>query len=93
VGLSGSWRDVAGAGRRKEDMLLLLEEYKRLAKLFQGAMKGMKLPKNMKAADLNRKMGNMDMSQISRMLPPQMLKQMGGVSGLQGLMKQFEGKM
>jgi len=86
-------RIARGAGRRKEDMLLLLEEYKRLAKLFQGAMKGMKLPKNMKAADLNRKMGNMDMSQISRMLPPQMLKQMGGVSGLQGLMKQFEGKM
>eukprot|EP00193_Tetraselmis_chui_P005692 CAMPEP_0177761824 /NCGR_PEP_ID=MMETSP0491_2-20121128/6014_1 /TAXON_ID=63592 /ORGANISM="Tetraselmis chuii, Strain PLY429" /LENGTH=463 /DNA_ID=CAMNT_0019277831 /DNA_START=311 /DNA_END=1698 /DNA_ORIENTATION=- len=59
-------RIARGAGRRKEDMLLLLEEYKRLAKLFQGAMKGMKLPKNMKAADLNRKMGNMDMSQISR---------------------------
>mmetsp|Transcript_10253 Transcript_10253/g.26286 ORF Transcript_10253/g.26286 Transcript_10253/m.26286 type:complete len:494 (-) Transcript_10253:157-1638(-) len=86
-------RIARGAGRRREDMLQLLEEYKRLAKLFQGAMKGLKLPKNMKASDMNRKMNNMDMSQISRMLPPGMLKQMGGVGGLQGLMKQFEGKM
>ena len=87
-----SWRHP-GAGRRKEDMLQLLEEYKRLAKLFQSAMKGMKIPKNMKGKDAAKAMNNMDLNQVGRMLPPGMLQQMGGVGALQNLMKQFEGKM
>jgi signal recognition particle subunit SRP54 len=39
-------------------------------------------PRNMK--------GNIE--QMSRMLPPQMLKMMGGTQALQSLMKQMEGK-
>jgi len=85
-------RIARGAGRRREDMLELLEEYKRLAKLFQGAMKGMKLPKNLKGADMGKHMNSKNIQQMSRMLPPQMLKQMGGVGALQNLMKQMESK-
>lgn len=33
-----------------------------------------------------------NMAQMSRMLPPHMLKMMGGAGGLQNLMKQMEGK-
>mmetsp|Transcript_23933 Transcript_23933/g.66437 ORF Transcript_23933/g.66437 Transcript_23933/m.66437 type:complete len:492 (+) Transcript_23933:377-1852(+) len=86
-------RIARGAGRQKEDMLQLLEEYKRLAKLFAGAMKGVKIPKNMKSMNPDMLGKNMNMQQVSRMLPPEMLKRMGGVGALQNLMKQMEGKM
>jgi signal recognition particle subunit SRP54 len=33
-----------------------------------------------------------NLSQMASALPPDMLKQIGGMGGLQGLMKQFEGK-
>ena len=82
----------AGAGRRKPDILELLEEYKRLAKLFQNAMKGMRIPKNLKGADMGKAMGKMDINQMSRMLPPGILKQMGGVGALQNLVKQLDGR-
>ena len=74
-------------------MLILLDEYSRLAKLFQGAMKGVKIPKNLKGKDAAKAMEKMDINQMSRMLPPGMLQKMGGVSALQNLMKQMEGKM
>jgi signal recognition particle subunit SRP54 len=86
-------RWARGSGSRPEDVLGLLEEYKRLAKVFSTAMKNMKLPKNLKNMGSGR--GNMqqDIAQMSRMLPPQMLKMMGGPAALQGLLKQMEGKM
>ena len=171
-------RWARGSGSSVQDVLHLLEEYKRLAKVFTSewggrcvwwagdgarwggfvlgahvcvccgspcalspdyqccllcaaaaAMKGMKLPKNMKG-DMGR--GNMqvwgsgwgpgarnctvlgagpvqplpprpllppticpsqqNIAQMSRMLPPHMLKMMGGPTAIQSLMKQMEGK-
>ena len=35
---------------------------------------------------------NLNVQQMARALPPQMLKQMGGAGGLQALMRQLEGK-
>lgn len=85
-------RWARGSGSSVAEVQLLLEEYKRLAKVFTTAMKGMKIPKNMMKGGGSR--GNMqqDMAQVSRMLPPHMLKMMGGPAALQGLLKQMEGK-
>jgi len=85
-------RWARGSGSSVFEVQSMLEEYKRLAKLFNTALKGMKLPKNMKG---DMRGGNMqqNISQMSRMLPPQMLKMMGGPGAIQNLMKQMEGKM
>jgi signal recognition particle subunit SRP54 len=84
-------RWARGSGSSVFEVQNMLEEYKRLAKLFNTALKGMKLPKNMKG---NMNSGNMqqNLAQMSRMLPPQMLKMMGGPAALGNLMKQMEGK-
>ena len=73
------------------EVLQLLEEHKRLAKVFSTAMKGMKLPKNLKG-DVNPRNMQQNLAQMSRMLPPEMLKAMGGPGALQNLLKQMEGK-
>ena len=72
---------------------MLYEEFKRLGKLFTGALKGLKLPKNMKGggADMNPRQLQQSLASMTRMLPPNMLKQMGGMGGLQSLMKGLEG--
>jgi signal recognition particle subunit SRP54 len=59
--------------------------------LFGTALKGMKLPKNLKG-DVNPRNMQANIAQMSRMLPPQMLKMMGGPGAVQNLMKQVEGK-
>ena len=82
-------RWARGSGSSIVEVQYLLEEYKRLAKMFSTAMKGMKLPKNLKGDPRNMQQ---NISQMSRMLPPQMLKMMGGPGALQNLMKQMEGK-
>jgi len=84
-------RWARGSGSSVLEVQLLLEEYKRLAKVFTTAMKGMKLPKNMKG-DINPRNMQSQIAQVSRMLPPQMLKMMGGAGAIQGLLKQMEGK-
>jgi signal recognition particle subunit SRP54 len=66
----------------------MLEEYKRLAKIW-GKMKGLKLQKKGDMSALTR---NMNVQQMSKALPPQMLKQIGGMGGLQSLMKQMGSK-
>ena len=55
-----------------------------------GMMKGM--PKNMQKgmAGMNPHNMQMSMAQMSRMLPPNVLKQMGGPGALQSLMRQME---
>ncbi|KAJ8755408.1 hypothetical protein K2173_019206 [Erythroxylum novogranatense] len=63
----------------------MLEEYKRLAKVWS-KMKGLKIPKKGEMSALSR---NMNAQQMSRALPPSMLKQIGGIGGLQNLMKQM----
>ncbi|KAG6425323.1 hypothetical protein SASPL_115751 [Salvia splendens] len=67
------------------DVMEMLEEYKRLAKIWS-KMKGLKIPKKGDMSALSR---NMNAQHMSKVLPPQMLKQIGGMGGLQSLMKQM----
>ncbi|KAF3327557.1 hypothetical protein FCM35_KLT07675 [Carex littledalei] len=80
-------RIARGSGRQVRDVMEMIEEYKRLAKVW-GKMKGLKIPKKGDMSALSRSMNAQHMSKI---LPPQMLKQMGGMGGLQSLMKQMGG--
>jgi signal recognition particle subunit SRP54 len=63
----------------------VLEEYKRLANV----MKGLKIPKK---GDMSAMSQNMNAQHMSKSLPPQMLKQIRGIGGLQTLMKQIGSK-
>ncbi|XP_010461733.1 PREDICTED: signal recognition particle 54 kDa protein 3 [Camelina sativa] len=78
-------RIARGSGRLVREVMEMLEEYKRLAKIW-GKMKGIKIPKNGDMSALSR---NMNAQHMSKVLPPQMLKQIGGMGGLQSLMKQM----
>ena len=49
----------------------------------------MKLPKKGGISPLSQ---NLNMAQMQRAIPPQLLKQMGGAAGLQAMMRQLEGK-
>jgi signal recognition particle subunit SRP54 len=70
-----------------KDVMDMLEEYKRLAKVFSKLK--LKIPNNGKMTD---KTENQAVQQVIKALPPQMLKQMGGITGLQTLMKKMGGK-
>ncbi|KFK43787.1 hypothetical protein AALP_AA1G172500 [Arabis alpina] len=78
-------RIARGSGRIVREVMEMLEEYKRLAKIWS-KMKGLKIPKNGDMSALSR---NMNAQHMSKVLPPQMLKQIGGMGGLQSLMKQM----
>lgn len=78
-------RIARGSGRHVREVMDMLEEYKRLAKIWS-KMKGLKIPKKGDMSALSR---NINTQQMSKVLPPQMLKQMGGMGGLQNLMKQM----
>ena len=80
-------RIARGSGRHIREVVEMLEEYKRLAKIW-GKMKGMKIPKKGDMSALSR---SSNAAHLSKVLPPQMLKQVGGLSGLQSLMKQMGG--
>jgi len=117
-----------GAGRSPMDVVELIEEYKRLAKMM-GKMKGLKAPKKGgygQSQALNQVRGvrsrlfcfspasspsvstldrvgpfqltdellnfHQNLAQMAQAIPPGMLKQMGGMGALQGMMKQLEGK-
>lgn len=82
-----------GSGRPEYEIQNLLEEYRRLSKIFTTAMKGMKFPKNM-TGDIPMNPRNMQqqINQMSKVLPPHLLQQMGGTNALQNLMKAMEGK-
>ncbi|KAL8151253.1 hypothetical protein V2J09_021061 [Rumex salicifolius] len=78
-------RIARGSGRPILEVMGMLEEYKRLAKIWS-KMKGLKIPKSGEMSALSR---NMNAQHMGKVLPPQMLKQIGGMSGLQSLMKQM----
>ncbi|CAH2036192.1 unnamed protein product [Thlaspi arvense] len=78
-------RIARGSGRIVREVMEMLEEYKKLAKIW-GNMKGLKIPKNGDMSALSR---NMNAQHMSKVLPPNMLKQIGGMGGLQSLMKQM----
>ena len=75
-------RIARGSGRPVREVMEMLEEYKRLAKIWS-KMKGLKIPKKGEMSALSR---NMNAQHMSKVLPPQMLKQIGGMGGLQSLM-------
>ena len=78
-------RVARGSGRRIQEVMEMMEEYKRLAKVWS-KMKGLKIPKKGEMSALSR---NMNAQHMSKVLPPQILKQIGGMGGLQSLMKQM----
>ncbi|CAD7695339.1 unnamed protein product [Ostreobium quekettii] len=81
-------RLARGSGRHKLEVEGLLEEYRRLSKVFSSALKGMKIPKNMKGdMPVNPRKMQEQLQQMSKVLPSSVLKQIGGVNALQGLMK------
>ncbi|KAF7123394.1 hypothetical protein RHSIM_Rhsim12G0190500 [Rhododendron simsii] len=79
-------RIARGSGRPLREVMELFEEYKRIAKAWSN-MKG--LGKMAKKGDMSSLSRNMNAQQMSKALPPQMLKQFGGMGGLQNLMKQM----
>eukprot|EP00250_Pteridium_aquilinum_P014339 c21925_g1_i1 orf=1537-3030(+) len=81
-------RVARGSGRTVKEVNEMLEEFKRLAKVWS-KMKGLKIPKK---GDMSAMSRNMNAQQMSKVLPPQMLKQLGGMGGLQSLMKQMGSK-
>lgn len=80
-------RIARGSGRHIREVMEMFDEYKRLAKIWS-KMKGLKIPKKGEMSALSR---NMNAQHMSKVLPPQMLKQIGGMGGLQNLMKQMGG--
>ncbi|XBI19518.1 hypothetical protein VPH35_061025 [Triticum aestivum] len=75
-------RIARGSGRPVKDVLDMLEEYKRLAKMWSNVIK--RLRKSNK--------GNTNAQQISKSLPPELLTQIGGIGGLRSLLNQTVSK-
>ncbi|CAH9142290.1 unnamed protein product [Cuscuta epithymum] len=73
-GSSRVMRIARGCGRQVEEVTAMLQEYKNLAKGFS------KIPKKSK---------NIGQQMMSSLIPPQMLKQIGGMGGMQALMRQM----
>lgn len=73
------------------------EEYKRIRELIvgngkrPGMMKAMGKGGGARGGGMNPHNMQMNVAQMSRMLPPDVLKKMGGAGALQGLLKQMEG--
>uniref|UniRef100_A0A7S1XFD6 Signal recognition particle 54 kDa protein n=1 Tax=Compsopogon caeruleus TaxID=31354 RepID=A0A7S1XFD6_9RHOD len=84
---SRMYRIARGSGRSLQDVNELIHEHKRFAKLVGklGKMKGMKTGN---AKDLE----NMP-QQLSRIMDPRMLQQLGGAGGVQNLMRQLAKNM
>ncbi|EPS68116.1 hypothetical protein M569_06658, partial [Genlisea aurea] len=76
-------RIARGSGRSVRDVVEMLEEHRRMGKMWS-KMKGLKIPKKGEMSALSR---NMNAQHMSKVIPPQMLKQIGGMGGLQNLMK------
>lgn len=72
----------------------LLEEYKRLSTVFNKGIGKMKFPKNAKGMEAfgNARQMQQQLKQMSGALPPQLMNQIGGMDGLQSLMKAMESK-
>lgn len=80
-------RIARGSGRQVAEVIEMLDEYKGLANVWRSKMKGLlKIPKKGGMSSLSRYMNTQNMSKV---LPPQMMKQIGGRYGLQNLMKQI----
>ncbi|MED6169922.1 hypothetical protein PIB30_025657 [Stylosanthes scabra] len=78
-------RIARGSGHQVTEVMAMVEEYKYLVKIWSKA-KGFKFPKKGDMSALSR---NMNAQQTGKVLPPQMLQQIGGMGVLQSLMKQM----
>jgi signal recognition particle subunit SRP54 len=79
-------RIARGSGRSYQEAFELVEEYKRMSKMM-GGLKGLKMPKKGGISPLAQ---NLNIAQMQKALPPQLLKQLGGAQGLAQLMKQMD---
>jgi len=76
-------RIARGSGRSVKEVNELLEQFKHFDKMMK-KMKQLKIPKN---GQLN----NRNLQQVGNILPPHLLKQMGGMGAIQSMMKSFGG--
>ena len=75
-------RIARGSGHQVREVLEMMEEYKRLAKIW----KRFKMPKGNMSALSSRYM-NVNVQHMGKALPPEILKKFGGICGLQTIMK------
>jgi len=81
-------RIARGSGRSYQEAFDLVEEFKLMSKMMSG-LKGLKLPKKGGISPLAQ---NLNLAQMQKAIPPQLLKQLGGPQGLAQLMKSMDGK-
>eukprot|EP00245_Coleochaete_scutata_P012783 TRINITY_DN5007_c0_g3_i1.p1 TRINITY_DN5007_c0_g3~~TRINITY_DN5007_c0_g3_i1.p1 ORF type:complete len:496 (-),score=143.21 TRINITY_DN5007_c0_g3_i1:19-1506(-) len=79
-------RVAKGAGVHVREVQELLEQFKMMAKGFSN-MKGLKVGKK---GQMNP--NSMSAANMSKMIPPHILNQMGGIGGVQNMMKQVNSK-
>lgn len=84
-------RITKGSGCPFDALHQLLMQHKQMSKAMQGAVKMRGMPKPGKSGKGQPQL-NMDPAALSRMLPPGVLQQMGGIGAIQQMMKQMEGK-
>jgi len=80
-------RIARGAGRPLQEAHDLLEEFKRMAKMLSG-LKGMRMPKRGGVSPLAQ---SLNLAQMQKAVPPEILRQLGGTAGLQQMMKALDG--
>ncbi len=77
-------------------MVALLESYKHYSKYAVQALKAANLPKNLKSMKgdvaMNPRQMQQALGKMGRALPPNLLQQLGGMGGLQSLMKGLDAK-
>lgn len=78
------YRIARGSGRSVREVSELLEQFKQFEKI-------MKKAKGMLRGTKGGNMMPRNMSQLTNMLPPNVMKQFGGFAGMQNLMKQMGG--
>jgi len=83
------YRIAQGSGSHPHHVWELLEEFKRFQKMVS-KMKHLKIGKNGEMPQMARN-PQQAMAQMGKCLDPRMLKQIGGMSGLQNLMKSMNG--
>eukprot|EP00879_Flechtneria_rotunda_P014378 GHRR01015024.1.p1 GENE.GHRR01015024.1~~GHRR01015024.1.p1 ORF type:complete len:144 (-),score=45.66 GHRR01015024.1:589-1020(-) len=83
------------AGRGIVEVMQLIDAYKHYSKYATQALKAANLPKMGKGSKMtdmpmNARHMQQTLQRMSGALPPQLIKQMGGIGGLQQLMKSME---
>ena len=77
-------RIAQGCGRHPREVEELLNQFHEMAKRFKKSFKGLPMQ-----AAMGGKMNQRNLQQVSQMIPPHMLAQMGGQAGLRKMMKEM----